>query len=90
MIKQKVLYVLCHFAALGIIAAHQQTVEGLRFKVPLVPLVPALSILANVGLMVNLNPMTWVRFCIWMVIGNRIFDLFIRPDSKSSFFLQDL
>ena len=26
--------------------------------------------MANVALMVNLNPMTWVRFGIWMSIGN--------------------
>lgn len=60
-------------AGFGIIAAHNQSCEGLRFKVPWVPLVPGLSILANVALMVNLNPMTWVRFCIWMAIGNYFF-----------------
>lgn len=58
---------------MGIIAAHNQSAEGLRFKVPWVPIIPAVSILANVALMVNLNPMTWVRFAIWMAIGEFIF-----------------
>ena len=56
-------------AALVIITAHQQCTEGLRFKVPLVPLIPALSISANIALMVNLNPMTWVRFIVWVAVG---------------------
>ena len=58
------------YVALVIITAHQQCTEGLLFKVPLVPLIPALSISANIALMVNLNPMTWVRFLVWVTIGN--------------------
>ena len=58
-------------AALLLITAHQQSTETLLFRVPLVPLIPALSISANIALMVNLNPMTWVRFLVWVTIGNR-------------------
>ena len=59
--------------------AHEQSDEGLRFKVPLVPLIPALSIAANIGLMVHLNPMTWVRFAVWMALGKRVlFVLFLK------------
>lgn len=61
---------------MGIIAAHNQSTEGLRFKVPWVPIIPAVSILANVALMVNLNPMTWVRFAIWMAIGKFVLKKF--------------
>jgi APA family basic amino acid/polyamine antiporter len=39
------------------------------FKVPAVPLVPILSILACAWLMVNLSIETWVRFVVWLVIG---------------------
>jgi len=39
------------------------------FRVPAVPWVPALSILACVWLMVNLSVETWVRFLVWLVIG---------------------
>lgn len=60
------------YKAIGVIAAHQQSTEGLRFKVPWVPFIPALSIIANVALMVNLNPMTWIRFLVWIIVGNML------------------
>lgn len=39
------------------------------FQVPLVPLIPALSITVNTFLMLNLGILTWIRFAIWMAIG---------------------
>lgn len=39
------------------------------FKAPLVPVLPALSVLACLYLMLNLPVQTWLRFLIWMVIG---------------------
>nr|XP_040575134.1 cationic amino acid transporter 2-like [Lepeophtheirus salmonis] len=39
------------------------------FRVPFVPLFPALSILCNLYLMSKLSAATWARFSIWMVIG---------------------
>ncbi|KAA1395632.1 amino acid permease [Aeromicrobium ginsengisoli] len=39
------------------------------FRVPAVPWIPALSILACVWLMVNLSIETWVRFLVWLAIG---------------------
>lgn len=50
--------------------AHHQNSEGLRFKVPLVPFVPALSILCNLEFMFHLNVLTWLRFFVWMILGN--------------------
>ncbi|KAE8627384.1 hypothetical protein XENTR_v10006965 [Xenopus tropicalis] len=41
----------------------------LSFKVPLLPVLPILSILVNVYLMMQLDKGTWIRFTIWMVIG---------------------
>jgi cationic amino acid transporter 4 len=67
------IFVIIGLTSLLLVCAHQQSNEGLRFKVPWVPLIPAISILANVALMVNLNPMTWVRFLVWMVIGLAIY-----------------
>ena len=39
------------------------------FRVPLVPVIATLSVLACVWLMVNLSVETWLRFVIWMVLG---------------------
>lgn len=38
-------------------------------QMPLVPLTPALSILLNICLMLKLNYMTWLRFSVWLLIG---------------------
>ncbi|XP_057325217.1 cationic amino acid transporter 3-like isoform X2 [Microplitis mediator] len=50
---------------------YHQPVSGkkLTFSVPLVPFLPALSIIINVYLMMMLDVMTWIRFSIWMAIG---------------------
>jgi len=39
------------------------------FRVPGVPVVPILSVLASFYLMLNLPGVTWLRFLIWMAIG---------------------
>lgn len=54
---------------------HQQPISGkkLAFSVPLVPFLPAFSILINIYLMMMLDGMTWIRFIVWMVIGLSIY-----------------
>ncbi|GFY71387.1 cationic amino acid transporter 4, partial [Trichonephila inaurata madagascariensis] len=37
--------------------------------VPLVPLIPALSIVVNAVLIVNLKAATWLRLLIWVAVG---------------------
>lgn len=39
------------------------------FRVPIVPLLPAISVFINIYLMLQLDVMTWIRFGIWMLIG---------------------
>ncbi|XP_061390172.1 cationic amino acid transporter 4-like [Musca vetustissima] len=56
-------------ACVTLIGAYTQNTQGLTFKVPLVPLFPALSIFANIALMVHLSFVTWLRFFIWVSLG---------------------
>ena len=52
------------------------------FKVPGVPWLPILSILACAWLMVNLSVETWARFVIWLVIGFVIYFLYGNRHSR--------
>jgi solute carrier family 7 (cationic amino acid transporter), member 3 len=47
----------------------RDTVTELTFKVPLVPILPCLSILMNLYLMFQLDTNTWIRFGVWLAIG---------------------
>lgn len=60
-------------ACLVVITAHHQNCRGLQFKVPLVPIIPALSILCNIELMVHLSALTWLRLLIWLIIGMLVY-----------------
>jgi amino acid transporter len=51
----------------------KDTITELSFKVPLVPVLPALSILINLYLMFQLDVNTWIRFGIWVFIGEFTF-----------------
>ncbi|XP_043511335.1 cationic amino acid transporter 4 [Frieseomelitta varia] len=68
--------VLLLIGSLIVISAHQQSTSSGKFRVPLVPIVPALSILFNVGLMFHLSLLTWLRFLVWMVVGMLIYFLY--------------
>ncbi|KAF4519070.1 hypothetical protein B566_EDAN001660 [Ephemera danica] len=48
----------------------------LSFKVPLVPVVPALSVVINLYLMLELDAHTWIRFSVWMLAGFLIYFLY--------------
>ena len=39
------------------------------FKVPFMPVLPILSVVACLWLMINLTAITWVRFLVWMALG---------------------
>ena len=55
---------------------------NLSFKVPLVPLLPQLSITINLYLMLKLSFATWVRFTVWMTIGAAIYAFYGWSHSK--------
>ena len=52
------------------------------FRVPGVPLLPILSVLACFYLMLNLPVETWLRFGIWMVIGIALYFVYGRSHSR--------
>ncbi|KAM4810069.1 cationic amino acid transporter 4 [Rhinophrynus dorsalis] len=64
-----VIFLLLFLISLFLIWIHEQQKKTTTFQVPLVPLLPALSILLNIYLMLKLNYMTWVRFSVWLVLG---------------------
>ena len=38
-------------------------------QVPWVPILPCISVFVNIFLMMRLSEATWIRFGVWMVIG---------------------
>lgn len=44
-------------------------ITEVTFKVPLVPFLPCFSILMNLYLMSQLDYQTWIRFIVWLLIG---------------------
>ncbi|KAL4707975.1 hypothetical protein ACJJTC_010591 [Scirpophaga incertulas] len=68
-------YLVPHTLPLPLVLLRQprRSVAHLSFTVPLVPLVPYVSVCMNVYLMVQLDYQTWVRFIIWLVIGYVIY-----------------
>ncbi|XP_066246325.1 cationic amino acid transporter 4 [Euwallacea similis] len=75
-------FILILVGCLVVICAHHQNTANLRFKVPLVPFIPALSILFNIEFMVHLNILTWLRFFVWMIIGMLVYFLYGIHHSK--------
>ncbi|MDF2608059.1 MAG: amino acid permease family protein [Bacillales bacterium] len=52
------------------------------FKVPLVPVLPAISALGCFYLMIQLPAMTWQAFAIWMAIGTAVYFIYSRKNSN--------
>ena len=52
------------------------------FRLPFMPLVPILGMLACLGLMVALPQLTWVRFAVWTIVGILVYLLYGLKHSK--------
>ncbi|XDB58952.1 hypothetical protein AB1E18_012357 [Capra hircus] len=59
--------------SLLVLGAHQQQSLKDTFQMPLVPLIPALSIVLNFCLMLKLSYLTWLRFTIWLLMGLSVY-----------------
>jgi len=69
--------------AVGVVVLRRRQPDLPRaFRVPLVPFVPALAVLACVYLMLNLTGETWVRFVVWMALGYVVYFLYSRSHSR--------
>jgi APA family basic amino acid/polyamine antiporter len=56
--------------SLGVIVLRRTRPDLERpFRVPLMPVIPILSVLASLWLMFNLQTATWFRFGIWLAVG---------------------
>lgn len=47
-----------------------------RFKTPLVPIVPLIGVAFSIWLIASLQPLTWLRFVVWLAIGLVIYFLY--------------
>ena len=69
--------------AVGVVILRRTRPELPRsFRTPLVPLLPAVSVLASLWLMINLPAETWARFGIWMAVGVVVYFLYGRRHSR--------
>ncbi len=70
------------FCSVGVISLRESQPDLERgFRVPWVPLVPGLSLLATIWLSLNLTPTTWRDFAIWMAVGLVLYVLYGRRHS---------
>jgi APA family basic amino acid/polyamine antiporter len=68
---------------LGVIVLRRSDPQRPRpFRVPFVPLFPALGVLFCSALMLSLPVLTWVRFVVWLAIGLTIYFLYSRQRSR--------
>jgi len=64
----------------------RKTQPNLRrpFKTPWVPFVPIMSMICCIFLLINLKPVTWLRFVIWLAIGMVVYFTYSIKHSKLS------
>eukprot|EP00112_Aurelia_sp_Birch-Aquarium-sp1_P013243 Seg2803.5 transcript_id=Seg2803.5/GoldUCD/mRNA.D3Y31 product="High affinity cationic amino acid transporter 1" protein_id=Seg2803.5/GoldUCD/D3Y31 len=67
-------------STITVIVLQPQNRNPLPFKVPFVPFLPLLCMFINIYLMMELSVITWVRFGVWMFIGECMARAFVLLD----------
>ena len=68
--------------SIGVIVLRKRQPELERsYKVPWMPVIPILAVIACVWLMINLTAFTWVRFLVWMALGIVVYFAYGRSHS---------
>jgi APA family basic amino acid/polyamine antiporter len=71
------------FCAVGVLTLRRSEPNLERgFRVPMVPLIPLLSLGATLWLMLNMKTSTWTQFGVWMLLGLAIYGLYGRWHSR--------
>ncbi|EDW18198.1 cationic amino acid transporter 3 isoform X1 [Drosophila mojavensis] len=68
-----ILLILLIAVVLLLICLQPREAHSRLFRVPFVPVVPAISIFINIYLMLQLDSWTWIRFGVWMIVGIPIY-----------------
>jgi APA family basic amino acid/polyamine antiporter len=69
--------------AIGVVVLRRTRPDLERsFRTPLVPVLPAISVLASLYLMLNLPASTWLRFFTWMALGVVVYAVYGRRRSR--------
>jgi len=76
--------------SLGILYLQPTDLSNIPFKVPLVPWLPATSILVNTFLTMKLSWQTWVRFSIWLTCGLLVYGCYGWSHSSEEYRMRGL
>jgi len=76
--------------SLIIVSKQPQDPSPLPFAVPLVPWLPAASVLINIFLTLKLSWQTWVRFSVWMFVGFLVYGLYGWRNSSEEYRMKGL
>ncbi|XP_049777216.1 cationic amino acid transporter 3-like [Schistocerca cancellata] len=68
-----IIVLLCIVCILISIGRQPVSEKELTFKVPFIPILPAICIFVNTYLMMMLDVFTWIRFGVWLIIGLLIY-----------------